>query len=154
MHVVVNTTITAATFNALSDNADVEIDGTAALVVTYDEDGFVTAVYVSYNEPGEEEEVSTGALRTVVLADDTTDGQMTVTVTTTTNITGTVNLSVQEYMRATNTYVQVSTDTISFDNSNSETTTLTGLTSGTIYRVVATYGNGTMTSESAACIAN
>lgn len=50
------TTITAATFNALSDNAADEIDGTAKLVVTYDDDGFVTAVYVSYNEPGEEEE--------------------------------------------------------------------------------------------------
>ncbi len=50
------TTITAAAFNALSDNAVDEIEGTADLVVTYDDDGFVTAVYVSYNEPGEEEE--------------------------------------------------------------------------------------------------
>ena len=91
------TTITAAAFNALSDNAADEIDGTAKLVVTYDDDGFVTAVYVSYNEPGEEEEPTVTPITITGLTANQTSGANTVDVsfTTSTALTAENDVDVQ-----------------------------------------------------------
>ena len=111
--------------------------------------GLLTDVYVKVVDQPTSVTPGSGVLSSAVLWKDASGMHATVETTgvlSTTNATS-INVVAEEYMKATNTWVPMFTGSVTIAaNASSGAVEIPGAQSGNIYRVTATYQNGSVTS--------